>query len=338
MPEKFKKIDKEYLITDSTVNCYGFRLLTDGYMQSEFEKNPIGYYMHLRDDGVVVRWEDFRRDGDKVFAKPVINLSNQRGQQTVDEILNNFLNAASVGHYVIAELSDDPALKLPGQTGPTVTKWYNRELSLVDIPGNYNALADLFDVKGNRIENLAAFNPQTSNMKTIVLTAGIVTALNLKADAEQSTVETAFNDLLAKANKVEGLESQVQNLTAEKTDLETKLSAEKSKSIDSEVASLLEKGLADKKLTVNMKDKLSVDYKGNPTGLKSLLDTLPTIGSVTAAIKDQEKAGIVSRLAALTAKSWDDLDRSGELQELKSLDEGVFKAKYKETFKEEWDK
>ncbi len=112
MADKFKKIDKEYLLTDSTVNCYGFRCLTSGYMINEYKKNPIGYNMHLRDNGVVVKWEDLRVDGDKVYGKPVINLSNPRGQQTVDEIENGFLNAASVGHIVIVEMSDAPELKL----------------------------------------------------------------------------------------------------------------------------------------------------------------------------------------------------------------------------------
>src|SRR5437762_1815164 len=103
MATKTKKIDKEFLITDSTVNCYGFRLMTSGYLIDEFKRNPIGYYMHARTDGVVVRWEDLRIDGDKVYGKPVINLSNKRGQQTVEEIENSFLNGASVGHIVALE-------------------------------------------------------------------------------------------------------------------------------------------------------------------------------------------------------------------------------------------
>jgi hypothetical protein len=134
-----KKIDKSYLLSDSSVNCYGFRLLTSGYQLPEFLKNPIGYYMHERDKGILVKWENLEIDGDKIIGKPVINLANPRGQQTVDEIESGFLTAASIGHIVVLETSDDPALMLPGQTGSTVTKWYNRECSLVDIPGNFNA-------------------------------------------------------------------------------------------------------------------------------------------------------------------------------------------------------
>ncbi|WP_315814071.1 hypothetical protein [Paraflavitalea speifideaquila] len=75
------KLNKEFLITDSTVNVYGFRLLTSGYLMDEFKKNPIGYYMHKREEGVLVRWEGFRVEGDAVYAKPVINMSHPRGSR-----------------------------------------------------------------------------------------------------------------------------------------------------------------------------------------------------------------------------------------------------------------
>jgi hypothetical protein len=202
MADKSKKIDKEFQLSDSSVNCYGFRLLTSGYLIDEYKSNPIGYYMHDRDSGVVVRWEDLKVDGDKVLGKPVINMSNPRGQQTVDEIENKFLNGASVGHIVVLEWSDDPKMKLPGQIGPTATKWFNRETSVVDVPGNFGSLA-LFDKDGNPI-NLADFKNQSQSiitMKQIFLTAEQITKLNLKADPTQADVDTAIDNLRAEVQK-----------------------------------------------------------------------------------------------------------------------------------------
>lgn len=161
------KIEKEFLITDSTVNTYGFRLLTSGYMIDEFKKNPIGYYMHCtnefsRNEGVLIRWCDFRIAGDSVFAKPIINLSHPRGQRTLDEVNSGFLNAASVGSIVVIESTEDAKLKLKNQTGATVTKWYNRECSLVDLPGNYNALV-LYNKDGKQLD-LNLFAPKATTM------------------------------------------------------------------------------------------------------------------------------------------------------------------------------
>src|SRR4051812_37015526 len=154
MIEKFKKTDRQYVLSDSSVNEYGFRLLTSGYQLTTFQKNPIGYYMHRREDGIALKWDDLHIEDDTITGVPVINLSNARGEQTCDEAENGFLNAASMGHIVVVEYSTDPELMLPGQTGPTITKWYNKECSLVDIPGNCNALTKLYDAQENELNLL----------------------------------------------------------------------------------------------------------------------------------------------------------------------------------------
>jgi hypothetical protein len=227
MADKFKKIDKEFKLSDSSVNCYGFRLMTSGYQMGSFAVNPIGYYMHGRSAGVTVKWDNLRIDGDSVYGTPVVNLSNARGQQMVDEIEDGFLNAASMGEFVVLEYTDDDALKLPGQTGPTVTKWYNRECSVVDIPGNENALCQLFDAKGNTVTlaDLMAGNTPTLNgaivagvqntelnfnynMKEIKLkiSAQLYAALGLDATATAEAIESKLPDLIAKSDRVNQLE------------------------------------------------------------------------------------------------------------------------------------
>ncbi|PZP44845.1 MAG: hypothetical protein DI598_14065 [Pseudopedobacter saltans] len=283
--QQSRPINKDFLLTDNSVNSYGFRLLTEGYMQEEFEKNPIGYYMHLREEGVVVRWTDFRRDGDKVFAKPVINMSNTRGGQTYDEVINGFLNAASVGHYVILELSDDASLKLPGQTGPTVTKWYNRELSLVDIPGNYNALTNLFDKDGNKIN---ALSDLVSTAKT---TTTHPTAAPHKKSYEQKRIDT------------------LSNMSWHELDRSGKLEELKKLSEDA------------------YEEKFRDEFGKYPDSRKNRLkDAKPETGKKE---KDEYQK---KRLETLSAKSWDELDRSGDMVELKQLSETAYRAKVFENF------
>jgi len=138
----FKKINKEFCLTDDSVNCYGYRLLTAGLQLDKF-KPAIGFFMHERNAGVAVKWVDFRTDGDKVFAKPLIN--QERYPNLAPQIEEGFYAAASVGNIVALEISNEENLKIEGQTGPTVTKWYPREVSIVDIPGNYNAVTQTED-------------------------------------------------------------------------------------------------------------------------------------------------------------------------------------------------
>jgi hypothetical protein len=299
--EKFKKIDKEYCLTDNSVNVYKYRCLTAGLQLDEVKKNPIGFLMHKRDKGVVVRWDDFRIEGDKLYAKPVVNLAHPDGENIADQIENGFLNAASVGHIVCLEASDDPKLRLKGQTGPTVTKWFPREISLVDIPGNYNALANLFDENDNEL-NLADFvKPKKENMSKILLAATMLTALNLSDNSSEEDVSNAIQDLIDKANKVDGL---TKDLADKSTELETLKKATTGK----DVADLLAKGIMDKKLTKDLSDKLAADYAENPTGLKSLIDAMPAQVSVVDAISN----GNLS--AEYEGKTWDELYANDKLE------------------------
>lgn len=330
--EKFKKIDKEYLLTDNSLNVYDYRLLTEGYQLPEFKKNPIGYRMHLRDEGVVVRWDDFRIDGDKVFAKPVVNLSHPKGQQTVDEIESGFLNAASVGHIVALEISTNPKDYLPGQKGPTISKWFNREASLVDIPGNYNALTDLVDSNSQPI-NLADFKNQISNMEKLFFTPAQLTLLNLKADANPAQVETAIADLIATAGKVPQLQTQVTNLTTEKDKAVNDLAAFKKSNTEKTIKDLCATALNDKRITKAGADLLEKDYEGKPDELKKYLDTLPKYKSITGNLKSEDAEGADEDLKKM---SWDQLDKAGKLEDLKAADFELFRAKYKSEFKKDY--
>jgi hypothetical protein len=318
MSEKFIKIDKEFQLSDSTLNVYSFRLLTSGFQLSDFARNPIGYYLHERESGVLVKWTDLAVKGDKIVGKPTINLHHPRGQQTADEINNGFLNAASMGKLVALELSTSPDLMLPDQLGPTVTKWFPRECSLVDIPGNFNSLAELCDADGTVI-NLADFTKKTT-MKDIKLTAGQLALINLKDDATDDVVTATLQNLVDKAK-------QTDTLTAEKAAVVKELSDLKDATTASEVTALLDKGLADKKITAAAKEKLAVSYQGKPAELKDLIDALPVHVSISKKLDADGK-----KLADLAAQDWDALDKAGKLEDLKATDFETFKEKYKEKF------
>lgn len=334
MANKTKKIDRDFLYTDSSLNSYGYRLLTSGYLMDEFQKNPIGFKMHLRDEGVVVRWEDFRKEGDKVYARPVVNLAHPKGQQVVDEIENGFLNAASVGHIVVLEISKNPSDYLPNQKGPTVSKWFHRELSLVDYGGNYNALADLFDNDGNpmNLADFAAPTIQTEIMQQLFLTPDQIKLLpNLKADPTAEDVTTALQNLVAEAAKVPDLSARLQTAEQAKEKAETDLASLKKTTVATQVADLLDNALnKDKKITAALKAKLEKQYAENPEGLKDLLADMPGIPTITENLKGSGNA------PDLADKSWQELDKAGQLPDLKANDFELFKTKYKEEFKKDY--
>lgn len=339
MSDKFKKIDKEFLLSDSSLNVYKYRLLTTGYLSDQFKRNPIGYYMHgttdefPREAGVLVKWEDLRTEGDKVYAKPTINLNHPRGQKTVDEVENGFLNAASVGQIVALEISTDPLDYLADQTGPTVTKWFNREASLVDIPGNYNALTELVDKDLNAINLSAFYTPKNLNMKQITLTAEQLTLLNLNAASDPAAISAAFQNLVATAAKVPDLEARLNTATTAKTTAETAFNDLKAASTKTQVEDLIAGGYTDKKFGKALGEKLKVDYATNPTGLKSLIDSMPKYASLTDTLETGENN---PEIKDLMAKTYTELDKSGKLERLKDLSLDGFKNKYKAQWSKEY--
>ena len=333
MADTFKKIDREFVLGDSSLNSYSYRLLTSGYLMDEFKKNPIGYHMHgkgefTREQGVLVKWDDLRMQDDKVYGKPCINLNHPRGQRTVDEIESGFLNAASFGQLVALEISSNPADYLEGQTGPTISKWYNRECSLVDVPGNYNATAqDLVDENDKPID-LSDFNTQKFNMEKIFLTPAQLAAIpNLKADADQATVNIALQDLIAKAGKVDGLTTELATANTAKETAETDLTDLKTATATKEVADLAATALKEGRITKEGADKLVVQYAGKPVELKDLLSAFQPYKGIVANLNPAAK-----NVADLVAKDYDELDKSGKLEDLLAAAPDEFYSKYENRF------
>ncbi|MDR2472153.1 MAG: phage protease [Tannerella sp.] len=314
----FKRINKEFCLTDSTVNCYGYRLLTEGLQMDRFTP-PVGFFMHNRDKGIAVRWQDFKTEGDKLYATPSVNTN--LFPTLADEIEAGFYVAASVGSIVALEVSEDETLKLDGQTGFTVTKWYPREISIVDIPGNYNAIARdcsaptrkinivgglsklydendnlLYDLSGNLQLNI--IEKTMSNIKP-QLTVAMLSGLSLADGATQGQADTAFADLLARANRTDALEKELKELKASQN--------------SEALAAIIAAGKKDGKLTVELAAKLEKDYAGNPEGLKSLVDTLPAQNRVTG--KAADLSGVPEKYRG---KTREDLYVAGLLEPLKS--------------------
>jgi hypothetical protein len=326
--ESFKNIDKEFCLTDNSVNVYGYRLLTEGLDLAQYKKNPIGFLMHEREGGVLVKWEDFRTEGDKLFGKPVINLSHPKGADIAGQVENGFINAASMGKIVVLEASDAKDLMLPTQTGPTVTKWFPREISFVDIPGNHNALANnLFDINDNEL-NLADFvNPNSNKMSKIFLTAVMLAALNLSDKSSEEDANKVFQDLVDSAGKVPGLEKDLADKSTALTAKEKELSDLKASNVVATVQDLLDKGETDKKLTKSVSAKLAVSFATNPEGLKDLIDAMSAQVLVTNNLDGEAKD-----LAAFDGKKWDDLYASNELENVRTKFPDLYEKLRKEKF------
>lgn len=179
-----------FVVSDESVNSYGFVVLTAGIDTSKFERNPVMLYMHERKT-VVGRWENIRKDGKRLLADAVFDDSTPIGAQVKNQVEKGFLRSASIGVDIIEKETINGV--------ETVTKSELTEISIVDIPSNSNALK-LYRKNGRQVLRLAV--PGTIDD----LRAAIIEILGLDEDA---TDEDILAEIQATTNAHDDAAAQV---------------------------------------------------------------------------------------------------------------------------------
>jgi hypothetical protein len=185
---------KTFILSDESVNEYGYRILTNGINLDNFKRNPVMLYAHLRQEATgkpilpIGKWENIRKEGGQLLAEAYFDMNDPFARSIANKVDQGILNAASV-HINMLTLSDDPALQWPGQTLSTIIASELIEVSIADIPGNKNAVRlyshnrlvsekelalalasggsefeKLWKEKGDRLEKLKASNPAKYQM------------------------------------------------------------------------------------------------------------------------------------------------------------------------------
>lgn len=257
---------KKFVLSNSRVNSYGFRLLTSGCDLTRFKANPVMLYNHKmgadRDKLPLGAWEGLSIEGDDVVATPDFDMEDDFAAKISRKVGKGHLRGASVGFEVV-EVSTDPALMLPGQTLPTVTKWSPFEASIVDIPSNEEALCLRHNgelillTKDTDLRTLSFFQPDTPNPDDAM---------------KKHPIEILTLLGLAEGASDEQLYAAIKTLSAAKADAETKLAAE-TKRVTDETKAHIE--------TEATRLKLDADAK---THLLSLAETSPELARKTLAL------------------------------------------------------
>lgn len=128
-----------FIVSTEKVNSYGFRVLTAGIDLAGFQKNPVMLYMHDRYRVAIGHWEDVQVKDGQMTAEAVFDEADDFAKTIKAKVEAGTLRACSPGLDVV-EWSEDPKLLVKGQTRPTVTKSTLMEISIVDIPGNADAV------------------------------------------------------------------------------------------------------------------------------------------------------------------------------------------------------
>lgn len=159
-----------FVVSDESVNSYGMVTLTAGIDTSRFDQNPVMFYMHERAT-IVGRWENIRKEDDKLLADAVFDDTTPIGKQVKDQVEKGFLRAASIGIEIVERKT------IKGVD--TVTKCILNEISIVDVPANENALK-LYRRNGRNVLRLVE--------NVTDLRSSIIDVLGLESDVTDSEI------------------------------------------------------------------------------------------------------------------------------------------------------
>lgn len=255
---------KEVIISNSSLNNYGFRILTEGIDTAQFERNPILLWMHNRPvrgtiDEVLPlgRVENLRRDGDNLIGTPVFDESDEFARRIKAKWDAGILKMVSAGLDVVEE-SSDPSVLLPGQRFSTVTRSKLREVSIVDMGANDDALT-LYH-KGRQVNLAGGCDKELSFLNAInnTLNNNTMKEIALKLGMAETATEAEV------LNRIAELQTQAAEAAAIRLEMEQQTEQAIAAAVDGAVK--LRKITADK--------KAHFVELGKKAGLQSLVETL----------------------------------------------------------------
>ena len=217
---------KRIVISDESLNSYGFWVVTDGIDLTAFLRNPVMLWNHNRDGHGTVDaqlpigyWKDLRVENGVLTGEPVFDEKDPFAMKVKQKLESGILNACSMG-FVPLEWSDDLEMLKEGQKVATVTRCRLMEISICDIPANANATVVLYDENTNQINlstlptagtQLATMNNQHLNNNTMTLKE-IALKLGLDENASPQAIADAIANL---KSENASYEATMQNLEQE---------------------------------------------------------------------------------------------------------------------------
>ncbi len=252
-----KEKEKAFIVSDESVNSYGFRLKSSGGRFELFKKNPVMLYDHDYNRLPIGTWSGLsvEKNG-TITAVPDFDSDDDFALKVQKKVHKDIVKMASVGVIPLKIDSDN-----------FVIEWELLEISVTPIGSNRNAFR-LYDKNKNIIElsDKQAVLKLKQELKEIkpmsTFKDSLVIALGLKDDITDK-------ELL---RHVVQLQTDKQNLSDKLAKAEGDLNAAKTAKELSEKEALLKLAIDQKKVTEKKKDAL---LKLSLTDLKDVLDSLP---------------------------------------------------------------
>jgi hypothetical protein len=287
-----------FTMNDESINCYGYRVLSNGIDLSAFKRNPVGFWNHQSDDDdmPICKWVSFEVKDGKLIGGLQVDTDDEKGVRLDSKISNGYVNAVSI-YFDPIELSDAPEHILAGQRNATITKCLLLECSPVGLPGNYNAVK-LKGVAGTAIalnnatpvDALAHLFNRTLNTNN-TMTNEQKTLLGLAETATDEQVTEALKNLQAKATTIP---PAVPPVPAEATTLSQADNAELLALRAERVSGLVDGAVTAGKITLAEKDAYTKLANGDFETTKKVMDAMKVVPKLSNFVGNTTTGGDVN--------------------------------------------
>ncbi len=324
-----------FKVHDGSVNTYGFRMLTEGCDLSEYEKNPNVFLNHRDFDLPIGRGENVRKEDGAILVDVVFDTDDPRAAEVAGKVERGFLRMASVGTWPPERVSDDESLRLPGQTGPTVTRWTLREVSICAIGANHNALA-MYDRDGKRVE---LGDPES----IIRLTDGISKPINknkrmsivtqLLKLSDSASEQAVGEELKKRLELAESLKTENERLEKEKktlTDRIGELEESRKKEEKAKAARMVESAIKEGRIDASGREVWLSDFAADYGKAEQRLKSIPPRKRL-AAVPEPDGGNDKPGSASLADMTFTDILKADRLRELKR-DKELYRSKFREAY------
>lgn len=262
---------QEVIISNSKLNSYGFRILTEGIDLKQYERNPILLWMHMRPyrgtkDEVLPlgRVVDLRIDGDNLIGTPVFDGVDEFSQQVQAKWEAGTLCAVSPGFEAI-EWSEDKKHMVKGQKYATLTRSKLLEVSICDIGSNDDALKLYQDGELITLSQIGLAVPSIKKTNTKKMEQEkIALKLGLSEKANEAEILTSITKLQGVAQENATLRQELETLKSEIEEIKQQ-----------ELVALVDAAIADKRISASKRDHfLSLASKVGKEALQETLECL----------------------------------------------------------------
>ncbi len=209
---------KTFVLSDESINTYGFWVMLSGMDLSLVQKNCPLYYEHRTWEIPCGHVENIRLKNSQVLGDIVIEGGNDVEKEYIRKIENGDLKGCSFGIDPV-EWSEAPENIKQGQTRATLSKCQPYELSLAPLPGNGNALAlrngnDMITLTADKEQDFIPLLNKKTDMKNLAILLG------KGENATEQELMEAIRPLQLKATNADAMQKIIVdkiavNLTAE---------------------------------------------------------------------------------------------------------------------------